>query len=354
MRILFIKYAAIGDVLNATPALRALRSRYPEARIECLVGTWSAAVLEHNPNVDEVIRFDENIFKRRDFRAMAALALALRKRKYDLSVCLHRSFAVNLWVRLVGAKRRLAFLNGRAASRLAHGVVLEDAYRETRQHAIRYYNDVVALAGAEAGVAMDFPLPERTDKVAAYLRDKAVSKRPRIGVCAGGARNMHASESRKRWFLESFAEVIAAMPDCDFMLFGADFDRYTVEHMATQGLPNVLDAVGGFSLAETAQLMSTCDAFLTHDTGLLHIASALGLPTVAVFGPTSWKKHGPLGDNAVVLASDIACSPCYIPTRNAFAPCAHLNCLKEITPEKAVSALRGVLAGAASRPARAP
>lgn len=353
MRILFVKYAAIGDVLNATPALRALAEAYPGAEIDCLVGKWSAPVLEHHPFVRELIPFDETIFRKKNLRAMAALALRLRSRRYDLSVCLHRSFAINAWMLLVGARRRVAFLNGLAAGALVHARVREEPYRETSRHAIVCYNEVAAKAGADpgAGTAMDFHLPPVGTKVAAFLAEHAGRPQPRIGVCAGGARNEHASESRKRWFLESFAEVVAAMPDCDFALFGAGFDRYTVDHMRERGLPNVLDGVGMFSLAETAQVMASCQAFLTHDTGLLHVASALGLPVVAVFGPTSAIKHGPLGANCVVLSSDLPCSPCYIPIRNAFAPCDHLGCLKETTPSKAIAALRQVLSyGAAAVP----
>lgn len=343
MKILFIKYAAIGDVLNATPAIRALRHRYPEARIDCLIGEWSAQVLESNPYVGELIVFDEKIFSQKDFRRMWKLAMRLRRNKYDMTICLHRNLGFHAWTRLIGAKRRLGFINNAKARHFLTDYLVEDDYSRSRQHEIQYYNELILKTGADDGVTMDFFLGDPTPAVEGFLAEHFSSSRPRIGICAGGARNLVSTETRRQWFLESYLETMKAMPDCDFVLFGADFDRYTVEAARNAGLENVVDAVGRFNLRESGQVIKRCDAFITHDTGLMHIASALDVPQVCIFGPTSPARRAPLNKNRILLYTAETCSPCYKPTENAFSPCDHISCLHRLTPQMAVSALRRVL-----------
>ncbi len=353
MKILFIKYAAIGDVLNATPAIRGLRHKFPFAQIDCLVGQWSAPVLQHNTNISNIIAFDEKIFTPKRIKEMLALAFRLRKEKYDISICLHRSMMIHAWTWLIGAKRRIGFINNKAASVFLTNFLVEDSYSKSRQHEILYYNEVIAPLGTNSGVEMEYFLPEPTANAKAFVATNfTLSTRKKVGMCAGGARNLVLTESRRQWFLDSYQEVIRDMPDCDFVLFGADFDRYTVEAMQKQGLKNVIDAVGSFLLSDTAYLIGKCDVFITHDTGLMHVASAMKVPQVVIFGPTSPTRRAPLNENTLLLYTHEACSPCYRPTENTFAPCNHINCLRKIKPDMVVDALRRALSGALDRQER--
>ena len=344
MKILFIKYAAIGDVLNATPAIRALRKRFPSAQIDCLVGKWSHAALKDNPNLTRTILFDENILSLRKPGKMLSLAYQLRKEGYDISICLHRSAKIHAWARLIGAKRRLGFVNHATTGLLLTDYLVEDAYSSSRQHEILYYNEVLSPLETNSSSEMEFFLAPPSEAATSFAKGHFLNPhRKKIGMCAGGARNLVLTESRRQWFLESYLEVIRGMPECDFIVFGADFDQYTVDAMRKADLSNIVDAVGKFPLQETAWLMNKCDAFVTHDTGLMHVASALDIPQVAIFGPTSPKRRAPLNSNAVVLYTAEPCSPCYEPTLNEFAPCSHVRCLRNITPAMVVAALRKAL-----------
>lgn len=346
MRILFVKYAAIGDVLNATPAFDAVCRKFPEAEIDWLVGKWSAPVLENEKRVSERIVFDEGILSPKRLPELWRLALRLRRRRYDISICLHKSLSVHLLLRLVGARRRLGLVNHPLTGLLQHETVVEDPYSEARQHHIGYYNEVVARLGALPGLRMHFELLPPAGAAAEFIRHLAAKERVLIGICPGGAKNSLSAEGRKRWPLENYVELIRSNPDLEFVTFGAPFDKYASERFAKEGLLNVSDAIGLFPLWETAQVMRSCRVFVTHDTGLLHVASALGLPIVALFGPTSDKRHGPLGDNAAVLNLRLPCSPCYLPLQNGFAPCDHVRCLQELAPSRVAEEVRSLLAEA--------
>jgi heptosyltransferase-2 len=136
-----------------------------------------------------------------------------------------------------------------------------------------------------------------------------------IGVVPGGARNPSRDESMaRRWNAKQFRGLIdnlLAIPRTRIVLIGSPWDRSVAELISTGGRPRLHDLTGRSSLRIAAAVIARCRLFITNDTGPMHIAGALEIPVVSLFGPTGGLQKSPLSQNAVAIQSPLECSPCY-------------------------------------------
>jgi lipopolysaccharide heptosyltransferase II len=296
-RILVVKPCCLGDVLMATPALRALKLRYPRADIDVLTTEWSAVALLGNPRISRVLRYPD----RPKFARIASLARRLRREKYDIGISLDRSPIANALLALAGIPERAGIDNKGRGVGLTHRV-----NPRPRQHETELYLDVIETLGVPPqGVE-----PEYVPSEAARERAREILPRsdgPLVVIHPGGAVNPGSMMISKRWPATSFGELASLLGHqlgASVVLVGSASDRPVVETTKDFADVPLLDLCDKLSFQELAAVCAEADLYVGNDSGVSHLAAAVGTPTVTVFGPTSPALYRPLGPHAVVCAPE--------------------------------------------------
>ncbi len=346
--ILVIRPDHLGDLLFTTPALRALRRAFPQARITAMVGPWGKPVLDNNPHLDDVRLCPFPAFTRRPKKSpLAPYALAwqtarqLRGEGYDLALVLRFD---HWWGALV------AYL-ARIPRRLGYDVAevrpfLSEAVPYVRgRHEVQQNMALVREAGGEgqepispASEPLEFH-PTAEDEVFAgrWLAGQGMAEGDvLIGIHPG------AGAAVKLWRNQAWAEVgdtLARQHGARVVLTGSAGERALAEDVARRMATTPLLAAGETTLGQLAALLARCRLVLGPDCGPLHLAVALGRPTVHLYGPVDARIFGPWGDPArhVVVTSDLPCIPC---NRLDYGPeeLGEHACVRDIGVEKTLEA----------------
>lgn len=318
-KILIIRNDGIGDMLNSTPAISALRVSYPNARISVFSKFPASEVLRFNPHVDEVIAHDDGGFLKK-----LKLVKQIRSNNYDLAVVLQNSSECNLLAYLSGAKYRLGRKGKRFSSMLTHRVELKD--QKGTKHEVERNLDVVRLIGVKEIDQRLFFILSDEEKVLAreFLKHHGLMERF-AGIHPGG------SSFDKLWQAEKFAIISDKLHTefgLDILLFcGPNEQNLVKEFKSKISVPFVL--ASQISLRMMSALIEKCSIFICNDSGPMHIASALNVPTVAIFGPTDHIRWGPLSENAIVVRKEVNCWPC-----SAHKCKSEFYCIKSLTVEE--------------------
>jgi lipopolysaccharide heptosyltransferase II len=353
-RLLVIRPDHIGDLLFTTPALRALRAAYPQAHIAALVGPWGADIVRRNPCLDEVITCDFPWFSRRPktsplkpYHLLWTEARRLRGRGFDLALNLRFDFWWGaLLAYLAGIPRRVGYDITECRPFLTDAVTYTPSRHEVRQNLTlveHVARPVGAISDAPLGQPpLDFPL---SDEERAFARQWLAAH----GLVEGEVVAIHpgAGAAVKLWPAERWAAVADALAwryGCRILLTGSASERPLAEAIRTRMRTQPLLVTGETTLGQLAALFATCRLVLGVDSGPLHLAVAVGVPTVHLFGPVGPALFGPWGDaarHAVVQAQyfDLPCRhrPC---NRLDYAPAelpAH-PCMATITVEQVLEA----------------
>jgi len=275
------------------PALRSLREAYPKARLSILARPWVADLYGREPFCDELIPWT-------GYRWEAVREL--RARHFDCAILLQNAFGAASIAALAGIPRRIGY------DRDARGWLLTDAIAvprkgEIQPHESYYYLELLRRAGI-----VDSPLPETP-----LIRLSGVTSHPEplIGVSPGAAYG-----GAKRWLPERFADAavdLARKLDSRVVIFGTPDERPVCDEVATrieQQEIAVSNLAGKTTLAQFIDHAARCRVMLTNDSGSMHIASALGVPTVAIFGATNHITTGPTGQLSRVVRETVECAPC--------------------------------------------
>lgn len=338
-RVLVVKMFAMGDVLNATPAFRALRRALPECRIELVVGRWSAAAVAGNPNLDEAVVFDDAELRSQGIGGIWRFVRRLRGRRYDAAVILHRAVRVNALIAACGVPVRAGIgWNGRGL------FLTRQAYEgsETSGHEIRRYLNVLSVLGIpNAGEEMEFFVPDADSLAAERILEENDVERP-VVLCPGGASNPGEEMPTRRWPVSHYAELARRLLNEGerVVILGGTGDAPIARRIAGMD-GRVLDLTGRLCLGESAGVMKKAAAVVTHDSGLLHLAAAVGAPLVALFGPTDPRIKFPPGERSRLVYRGEACSPCY--DRGRFPACSHQRCLALVTPDQVMAEVAQVM-----------
>jgi heptosyltransferase-2/heptosyltransferase-3 len=340
--VLVVDLDNLGDLLLATPAIRALRRRFPEATLDALVTEYAAPALGGNPYLGTVLTCDKGIAEGPLWRR-ARLAYRIRRRRYDLGVILeahwgYASFA-ELLLAVAGVPRRI----GRDLGK--HRDLLTSRAPIRQQHWIDTYLEVVGLVGAAPdGQGMDAPISS-ADRAAAeaWAAANGLDGPPPIALFPGG--NQHLIS--RRWRPEGFAAVGNALGqawDAPIVIVGSEQDRAPAEEMRRRMTVRTVSAVAALSWGATGALLRRCRLFVTNDSGPLHLAAAVGTPTVVIFGPTDPAVFGPRGIPHAIVRTTLPCSPCI---RVGDFPDCPINprelCLLSVTPDMVLAAAEPLL-----------
>jgi lipopolysaccharide heptosyltransferase I len=339
--ILVIKMSALGDIIHALPTLHALRTLYPAASINWVVEPRFAELLPGPPWIDALIPFDKAALRgRRVLKGLAALRGSLKAAAPELVIDLQGLLKSSLVAVLSGCRHRLGYCEMREGSGLfARAVKGPNA----KGHVIERYRDVVRSLGPIPDELV-FPLPDHARESAeARARLDALGVKGRPVVVFPGA-----GWSSKLWPPSSLAALSRGLADRGFevVLGGAEPDlavvRRVLELAGPQGLKSL---VGATTIRGLMGLVGQAALCVGADTGPLHLAAAVGTPTVTLFGPSCHKRAGTLGPAARNVATTAWCSPCF----KRSCPRTFV-CMGLIEPETVLEASLAALAGAPSDP----
>ncbi|GHO83087.1 glycosyltransferase family 9 protein [Dictyobacter formicarum] len=365
-RILVVKMAGIGDLLLATPALRALRESYPQARIDLLVTPDSAGILNGWDVVDQTIVLDKYLFDHprqilnnpQALLRLKELWQTLRAGKYDVVLLLHHltlpfgRLKHQLLMRATGARWRVGLDNG-------HGWFLNVRVKDRGFGALHEAEYAMAVAEATGATVQDkklyLPLSE-TDRQQARLLvygegNTHEARLPLIAMHAGSG----SYSTARRWAPERFAQLADTLY-ADFggelLLVGGpeekELHEYIIEQMGSS-MP-VRSLAGKGSIKTTAAVLELVDLFVGNDAGVMHMAAAVGAPTVAIFSLSNHKAWGPYtGDpankRATVVRLDLPCMPCFYSGHLLGTPegCSTRDCIAMLGVDPVAAAARRML-----------
>jgi heptosyltransferase II len=316
-RLLVVAPNWIGDALMCQPLLARLREKRPGLAIDALAPAWVAPVLRRMPEVAAVIEttFGHGAL---ELGARWRLGRSLRGRGYDQAIVLPNSWKAALVPFFADIPLRSGY---RGESR--YGLLnLIYRSREARAPMALHY----AKLSERPGKAPPEPLPQpklRVDAQAAEATAQRFGLAARYAVLCPGAEYGPA----KRW--PGFAELALRLHQ-PAVLLGSGRDREFCAGIAGRNL------AGETTLDEAIELIACADFVVTNDSGLMHVAAAVGTPQVALFGSSSPRHTPPLAQNARVVWLALECSPCYARE----CPLGHLRCLREITVERVLEEIR--------------
>ena len=302
----------IGDVVMTLPALEALRERYPENRLTVLARPWVREILASHPAVDDVIDLARGRGRARDLAELWLAAGRVRRAGFGMAVLFQNAFEAALVTRLAGVPVRVGYDTDGRRLLLTHPLSRKSAPRGV--HQTNHYLNLIRALGWRGGLREPRLHVAGEEREAALLLLEKEGVRPgrRIVGLAPGA----AFGPAKRWPPERFAAAAdraADAWDAAVLVLGSEGDRESCRAVSSAMRRRPLDLCGRTGLGRAVALIASCDLFLTNDSGLMHVASALDVPTVAVFGSTDPTATGPLGPRSRVVRNPVPCAPCLRP-----------------------------------------
>lgn len=329
-RILLIRLSSLGDILLTTPILRLLRDHCPQASIEFLVKAAYQDVLRAHPCIDRLIVFN-------DQRPFGQTLRRLRQTRYDVVLDLHRTLRSRLICQGLSAALKLAY-HKRVLRRL---LLVHLGWNTLR--AMTPVPELYAAPLRRLGINSKLPSLEMhlaagsQDAIRAYLAQAfpAAAGRPLLALAPG------ARWATKRWPVERFATVGQALSQrhhASVVILGDNADTALGQALCQRLQVPVLNTSGTFSLMQTAALLQQCRLLLSNDSGLMHMAAALNVPVVAVFGPTV-QEFGfyPFRAPARVVSTSLACRPCSTKGSRR-CPRGHHQCMLHVSTEQVLAA----------------
>lgn len=329
-KILIVKPSSLGDVVHSLPFLSAMKRCYPQAEIHWVVAKGLEGLLEGHPMIDRLIIINKDLWKHltqagNTLKEIRELFRQLRHEKYDMVVDLQGLLRSGLITWATHAPLRIGFSEAREGSRFFY----TNKVRGGRGiHAVDRYMKVAAELGCDVlDIVFPFPPSDSTGKEAEKLAGPGS-----YAVLVPGAR-----WKTKIWPAESFGKVASMLP-LRSVVVGGSADKVIADKVLLNSDGKARSLAGQTGLRELIAIMRTAEVVITNDSGPMHIAAALNIPVIAIFGPTSPGKTGPYGAGHVVLQSQAACVPCFK------RKCKEsIRCMEEITADAVCKAVLEVL-----------
>lgn len=305
-KILIIRVDGIGDLLNATPAIALLKESYPSAEITVLARPLNAPVLIGNPDVDRILIFDRP-GKHRGIAAQLQFYRQLRRERFQLVVAMQTAMWSHFVAFLSGATYRLGRYQKRFRSTLTH--TWRGRYRKGETHEVDRNLELVRLiCKGEGKRKLVFHLsPDEIATAKTQLASRGITPDAfLIGIHPGG------SSFDKRWPEKQYAELadrLSHQYNATVLLLRGPEEAELVENIQ-KAMESPAIAYAPASIRELGALLSCCDLVVCNDSGPMHLAAALDVPMVAIFGPTDHVAWHPLSENASIVRRDMPCWPC--------------------------------------------
>ena len=335
---LVINLGGIGDLVISTAFFRNFKSSFPECHVTALISKRGAELVEGLHYIDEVIAYDlqdanlkDLLFSPRKFLKSILFLLKLRKKRYDISVNLLPLTSLQSAIKMaavffmLGAKIR----GGRDTEGL--GWFYQIKVKEPlsfEKYDVELQGELLEKIGGKfIDNSLDLPIPPEDE----LFIEKQLLKN---GIKSGRALivvNPGSNWPSRRWPVENFIETVKGLKsktDASFIVTGSASEIPLAE-MIQKGAGDVLVLVGKTTLHQLAALLKHSSLFITNDTGPMHLAIAIGVPVVTIFGPGHYKRFFP-PDREGIVRKEFKCSPC------VKKECDDMGCLKAITPEEVI------------------
>jgi lipopolysaccharide heptosyltransferase II len=334
--------AWIGDMVLLTPALCALKQTLPQSCLTLLLRPHVADLMETNPYVDKYIVDNKT---ESHYGSFWKLARKIRKINFDIAVVLHPTSIRNALLPFI------ARIPVRIGSNYKGRGVLLTAFspHKTDIHEVDRYLRVIQLLNIDsASISKPLLGTENTtstnlefwhtdadrQSLKALLQNEGVSSEDRLLAI-----NLGTTWITKQWDVSNFAEVInqilRATPDVKIVLTGSKAEKAQAEKLPLS--ESTINLVGKTDIMQLGALLERCKVCLTCDSGPMHIAAAVGTPTVALFGPTNPTRHRPYSKGHTIIEKPVSCRPCY--KRTCYRKDIPYHCMQEINPTEVVNAI---------------
>ncbi|MFC1668047.1 lipopolysaccharide heptosyltransferase II [Chlamydiota bacterium] len=323
-RILIITMNWVGDVLFTTPAIRAIKNKFPHASIDVLVVPWAKDILLHNVDVNETILYDmKGIHK--GFFGKLRLVKCLRDKTYDCVFLMHRSKTQALLMWLAGIPHRIGYNTKR------RGIFLTKSLEPPREdmHMVEYYLGIVKGVNIPVERALySLSVGEQEKEwVHTFLEKQSIQKDDILIIINPGG-----NWKNKRWPIMQFASLAdrcVMKLGVKIIITGGRKDIPLAEQISQnmQSMPVI--AAGETTLQQLTALVSLSDLYIGNDSGPTHIANAVSTPVIALFGPTHPGITGPYGiGKKVILQKSVGCQiPCH------YLGCPQYRCMEALSVE---------------------
>jgi len=338
-KILIVEVNWLGDVLFSTPFIRAVRNNFPDAYIACMVAPRCVEILEGNPNINDIIIYDEDGAHKGLFGKIW-FAIQLKKRCFDTVFFLHRSFTRAILAYLAGIPQRIGYYTPKRA------FLLTDRFKPAigNFHRAKFYlNLLEAVELKTDDKGCDFFIDSKDTAWAdEFLKRIGVKATDKIIVFNPGG-----NWPPKRWPAGNFAMLAEKMlasfrGAAKILISGSKKDLKLAEDIQDKAGQNLIILCGQATLKQTAAIFKKADVVISGDSGPLHIAVSVGAKVIGLFGPTSTSITGPyMADDRklIILQKDIIrCKiPCYSPN------CHDYGCMSAITAEEVFEAVKKIV-----------
>ncbi len=346
-RILIIKLSSLGDIVHALPAVAVLRQRFPHARLTWMVKEIWAPILEGNPDIDDILSVNvswqnwPNIFR------------TLRRGQFDLVVDFQGLFRSGIWGVMTGARTRVGFARAREGATwfYTHQVPLPETkpstWRLLEVHAVDRNLAITTFLGGHSSNPV-FHLPQSsTDRLAidTMLQGANVQDHDHLIALAPWTRSVMKSWPFKR-FVDLAIELVQC-PNVRVVLLGGPSEISAAREFARLVPQGLINLVGRLSLPQLPSLLRRMHLLIGNDSAPLHLAAGVGIPVLAIFGPTHPKATGPYSlNNHVIVRTELPCSPCGARTcRNP----NYLECMESISLEALLREVKVIVGGFSRR-----
>lgn len=341
LNILVIKLSAIGDVILSSPSLRSIRAKYKDAAIKVLVGLEAREALDKCPYINDRIVYD---FRGKDkgLKGLWNLSRELRKSCFDIVIDLQNNRKSHMLAFLSLAPFRYGYDNGKFSFLLNNRIKNDAPYLDPIEHQFRVLK-LLGIKPLDKHLEL-WPSPSDDEKVGNFLNDNWMKpEQDIIGI------NVRASGRwlAKNWPAKYIAELcdrLASEFNVRTVLTGTRGDAAFMEEIKEGTSSKPILAAGKTGILELASLIKRCRVYITPDSAPLHIASAVGTPFIALFGPTDPARHIAPSKKYVVIRKDLKCSPCY--KTNCLKKA---KCMKDITVDEVFQAAKDILSGGTFR-----
>ena len=318
----------IGDAVMTLPAVASVRAAYPGAHLSVLAKPPVSDIYKMFSAADEILPYPR---KFDNAPGVLRLAYSLRPKKFDAAILLQNAIEAAIIAYVAGIGVRAGYSTDGRGFLLTHPV--RRSADILRVHQIDYYLEMVkALGCADVDHSLRLETSLSTAATREILRKYLPeNNRPLIGIAPGA---MYGPA--KRWLPERFAqagESLAKKLDAQVLLFGGGDDWETAELVRGQAQTDMMNLAGRTSLEDSVYLISQCRLFLSNDSGLMHVAGGLNIPTVAIFGSTNPVTTSPAGERTTLVRKETPCSPCLKKT----CP-TDFRCMTAVTVEDVVEA----------------
>jgi len=335
-KVLIIKFSSLGDVILSTASLRAIREKFNRGnfKISFLISEEAKGIILRSPYVDELLVCD---LKNKDkgFKGLWDIGRILRKKNFDIVIDQQNNRQSHLLSYLSGCINRYGYDNKKLSFLLNNSIKDDKPGLDPVTHQFR----ILKMLGIDLlnNQLELWPSSEDQKVVDELLSSQWLSQAQKlVGINISASKRWYT----KIWPLEYIVCLVQELEakDIRVVITGTEEDLVLVDKLIN-ALKNtkIINACGKTSINELAVLIKKCNVFISADSSPLHIASAVGTPFIALFGPTDQRRHLPPGKNYIVINKKLKCSPCYK------TKCRTKRCMVEISPAEVFTAVEKLL-----------